>query len=367
MTILGKDELARYSRHLPVIGLEGQERLKKAKVLCVGGGGLGCPALQYLAASGIGTLGVMDGDKVELSNLQRQILFREQDIGRNKAQVIYEQLRTLNSYVIWNVYQEFLSEANASALISHYDVILDATDNYSTRYLLNDLCRSLGKPLVSASIFQFDAQLSVFNFQQGPCYQCLYPEPPPAYLSPNCSLSGVLGVLPGVAGCLQAMEAIQVILGSPGVLSGTLLSMNLLTMQFKRFSISKQDCSQHPLIKHSAYPQCKDSLSYPEISSTELAELIQINEDSIQLLDVRESFERIICHIGGIHLPLSSFSIEAAKEFLDLEKQIVVYCKSGMRSAEACMQLYNSGFKVTNLKAGILGWIKDVDSSLTAY
>ena len=368
MHLLGQDEVLRYSRQLPVIGQEGQERLKGAKVLCVGSGGLGCPALQYLAASGIGTLGVMDGDTIELSNLQRQILFREHDIGRNKALVISEQLRTLNSHVNWNVYQEFLSEANAHSLVSHYDVVLDATDNYPTRYLLNQVCRSLGKPLISASIFQFDAQLSVFNFQQGPCYQCLYPSPPPAHLSPNCSLSGVLGVLPGVAGCLQAMEAIKVILDLPGVLAGTLLCMDLLTMQFKHFAISKQDCSQHPVIHHHVEQnQCHTSLSYSEITSVELAELIKTNSESIQLLDVRESFERTICHLGGMHLPLSSFSIEAAKHYLDQERQIIVYCKSGMRSANACTQLHDSGFKASNLKGGILSWIKDVDASLTAY
>lgn len=367
MHILGQDELLRYSRHLPVIGLEGQERLKKAKVLCVGSGGLGCPALQYLAASGIGTLGVMDGDKIELSNLQRQILFREHDIGHNKALVLSEQLRALNSHVTWNVYQEFLSEANADSLVSDYDVVLDATDNYPARYLLNQVCRSLGKPLISASIFQFDAQLSVFNFEQGPCYQCLYPTPPPAHLAPNCSLSGVLGVLPGVAGCLQATEAIKVILGLDGILSGTLLSMDLLTMQFKHFAISKQDCNQHPVVHPVEQKQCDISLSYSEITSIELAELIKTNSESIQLLDVRESFERAICHIGGTHFPLSSFSINAAKNALEREKQIIVYCKSGMRSANACAQLRDAGFKVTNLKGGILSWIKDVDASLSAY
>ena len=367
MHTLGQEELLRYSRHLPVIGIEGQERLKEAKVLCVGGGGLGCPALQYLAASGIGTLGIMDGDTIELSNLQRQILFREHDIGRNKALVISEQLRALNAHVSWNVYQEFLSESNAHSLVNDYDVVLDATDNYPTRYLLNQVCRALGKPLISASIFQFDAQLSVFNFQNGPCYQCLYPAPPPAHLSPNCSLSGVLGVLPGVAGCLQAMEAIKVILGSPGVLSGTLLTMDLLSMQFKRFAISKQDCNHHPVIHYEAQKQCRTSLTDSEISSIKLEELIKTSPESIQLLDVREAFERAICHIGGVHLPLSSFSIDEAKRVLDQEKQIIVYCKSGMRSANVCTQLHGSGFKATNLEGGILGWIKDVDGSLNAY
>lgn len=362
-----QDELLRYSRHFPVIGLEGQEKLKQAQILCVGSGGLGCPALQYLVAGGIGTLGVIDGDRVELSNLQRQILFREQDIGSNKALVASEQLRHLNSHATWKVYQEFISENNAHNLISEYDVVLDASDNYRTRYLLNEVCRTLGKPLISASIYQFEAQLSVFNYQQGPCYQCLYPAPPPAHLSPNCSLGGVLGVLPGVAGCLQAMEAIKVILGSDGILSGTLLSMDLRCMQFKRFDISKQDCKQHPKVNCNEQQQCGTKQSIAEISCKELAQLINTNSDFIQLVDVREPFERNICNIGGIHLPLSSLNIEKAKMILDPNKPIIVYCKSGMRSANACKQLQKSGFKVSSLNGGILSWIKEVDDSLPAY
>ena len=325
MHSLEQDEVLRYSRHLPVIGVEGQVKLKNAKVLCIGGGGLGCPALQYLAASGVGTLGVMDADTIELSNLQRQILFREQDIGRNKALVIGEQLAGLNSKTKWTIYQQFLSAENAHNIVADYDVILDASDNYSTRYLLNSVCRTLKKPLVSASIFQFEAQLSVFNHQDGPCYQCLYPAPPPADLSPNCSLSGVLGVLPGVAGCLQAMETIKVLLGYEGILSGTLLSMDLLTMQFKRFSIIKQQCSQHPLIEKLAVNPCQSAFNSSEITAQDLAQLMRTDSELIQLLDVRESFERTICHIGGEHLPLTSFSIEAALHALNQEKQIIVY------------------------------------------
>jgi sulfur-carrier protein adenylyltransferase/sulfurtransferase len=368
MNTLSQDELLRYSRHLPVIGIEGQATLKNAKVLCIGGGGLGCPALQYLAASGVGTLGIIDADTVDLSNLQRQILFREQDIGRNKALVIGEQLACLNSKTSWNIYQQFLSVDNAHNLVTDYDVILDASDNYSTRYLLNSVCRTLNKPLVSASIFQFEAQLSVFNHQQGPCYQCLYPSPPPAHLSPNCSLSGVLGVLPGVAGCLQAMETIKVLLGYEGILSGTLLSMDLLTMQFKRFSIIKQKCHQHPVIDHVAMSSCKAAVISSEITAQDLVLLMKENPESIQLVDVREPFERAICHIGGEHLPLTSFSIEAALHSLNQEKQIIVYCKSGMRSADVCDQLKNAGFaKVLYLQGGIIRWIQTIDSSLTIY
>ena len=208
---LDESELLRYQRHFPVIGVEGQRQLKHAKILCVGAGGLGCPALQYLAAAGIGTLGIMDADQVELSNLQRQVLFYEEDIGRNKAEVIGERLHALNQQVSVHVYAEFLSSATAQERIQPYDLVLDATDNYQARYLLNEVCRRLKKPLVSASIYQFDAQISVFNYKSGPCYQCLYPEPPPSTLTPNCAIGGVLGVLPGVAGTIQATEAIKVI------------------------------------------------------------------------------------------------------------------------------------------------------------
>ena len=214
MHTFNQSELMRYQRHFPVIGLNGQQQLKEAKILCVGAGGLGCPALQYLAAAGVGTLGVMDADTVELSNLQRQILFTPQDLDRNKAEVIGERLQALNHEVNMHIYPEFLSHENATDLIKHYDVVLDASDNYETRYLLNDVCRTLKKPLVSASIYQFDAQLSVFNYKNGPCYQCLYPEPPPSDITPNCATGGVLGVLPGVAGTIQATEAIKIILNN---------------------------------------------------------------------------------------------------------------------------------------------------------
>ena len=304
---LDQDELLRYTRHLPVIGMEGQLRLKNAKVLCVGAGGLGCPALQYLAASGVGTLGVMDADHVELSNLQRQILFSEKDVGRNKAVVIGERLSALNSKISFEIHQSFISEINAKSIISNYDIVLDASDNYPTRYLLNSTCRSLGVPLVSASILQFEAQLSVFNFNNGPCYQCLYPTPPAENSSPNCNLSGVLGVLPGVAGCLQAAEAIKIILDKGEVLSGTLLSINLLSMHFKQFKILKQDCSSHPTIHFDkTRGKCQSSLApIRELKAVDLAELIASNPDDIQLLDVRETFEREICHIGGVHIPLT--------------------------------------------------------------
>ncbi|MCX7114325.1 MAG: ThiF family adenylyltransferase [Gammaproteobacteria bacterium] len=358
LPMLDQSELHRYDRHFPVIGLEGQRLLKHAKILCVGAGGLGSPALQYLAAAGIGTLGIMDADQIELSNLQRQILFHEQDVGRYKAEVIAERLSALNHHVSVQVYVEFLSMANAQDRIEAYDVVLDATDNYQARYLLNEVCRMLKKPLISASIYQFDAQISVFNYKNGPCYQCLYPEPPPATLTPNCAVGGVLGVLPGVAGTLQANEAIKVILGLGQVLSGTLLSLDLLTLRFNQFEIVKQDCLNHPVVTFDA--SCASSCSsqssgFETIRVAELKQMLARNE-KIQLIDVRESYEREIAHMGGEHIPLGLF--EAHIEKLDRVIPIVVYCKSGGRSAKACQMLVDAGFKhLSNLEGGMLEWM----------
>ena len=369
--MLDQSELLRYQRHFPVIGVEGQQQLKDAKVLCVGAGGLGCPALQYLAAAGIGTLGIMDGDQIELSNLQRQILFNEKDLGRNKAKVIGERLQAINHQVSLNIYAEFLSSTNAHDHIQGYDLVLDATDNYEARYLLNMVCRMLEIPLISASIYQFDAQLSVFNYKNGPCYQCLYPEPPPAALTPNCAVGGVLGVLPGVAGTIQATEAIKVILGLGKILSGTLLSLDLLTMRFNQFEIVKQDCSNHPIVTFDVPcppKSCsilKASNGFEEITPIELNHLLVMNQ-TVQLIDVRESYERDICHIGGAHIPLSLF--EAYLDQWDKLTPIVVYCKSGGRSAAACRILADAGFvSVSNLEGGILRWIDTIDSQMMRY
>jgi len=363
--ILDQSELLRYQRHFPVIGLEGQQQLKHAKILCVGAGGLGSPALQYLAAAGIGTLGIMDADHIELSNLQRQILFHEQDIGRNKAEVIAERLLALNHQVSVQVYAEFLSLVNAEDRIQAYDLVLDATDNYQARYLLNEVCRRLKKPLISASIYQFDAQISVFNYKNGPCYQCLYPEPPPATLTPNCATGGVLGVLPGVAGAIQATEAIKVILGLGKVLSGTLLSLDLLTMRFNQFEIVKQDCLNHPAVTFDFSSDSRSSNGFETIRATELKQWLIMNK-KIQLIDVRESYEREICHMGGEHIPLSLFETHIEK--LDRVVPTVVYCKSGRRSATACQILVDAGFKqVSNLEGGILEWIDAVDNRLMRY
>lgn len=365
MLLFNQSELFRYQRHFPVIGIEGQQRLKQGKILCIGAGGLGCPALQYLAAAGIGTLGIMDADHIELSNLQRQILFHEQDVGRNKAEVIAERLKALNSQTLMHVYPEFLSHANAIDRIKGYDLILDATDNYQARYLLNAVCRHLEKPLVSASIYQFEAQLSVFNYKNGPCYQCLYPEPPPATLNQNCAVSGVLGVLPGVAGTIQATEAIKILLDIGETLSGKLLRFDLLSMSFNLFEIIKHDCSIHPQINLDVN-NARITPTVPTINALQLSALLKKNEHAVQLIDVREDYERSICHIGGEHIPLSLFETVITR--LERNKMTVVYCKSGGRSAQACQTLMNAGFtEIANLDRGILGWIETVDNKLMKY
>ena len=366
MHTLNPSQLLRYQRHFPVIGIDGQQKLKQAKVLCVGAGGLGCPALQYLAAAGVGTLGIMDGDNIELSNLQRQILFNEHDLARNKAVVAGERLQALNSEITIHVYSEFLSRANAMHRIQEYDLVLDASDNYEARYLLNEVCRSLKKPLVSASIYQFDAQLSVFNYNNGPCYQCLYPEPPPSAMALNCSIGGVLGVLPGVAGTIQATEAIKVILGLGDILSGRLLSFDLQFMRFNQFEIIKQNCHHHPLVTFDK-PNKSTEIHEPlTISALELSAVLASNTHSIQLIDVRQPYERSLCHIGGEHVPLPSFEMHINQ--LDKNKPTVVYCKSGGRSVLACKMLLDAGFnQVSHLHGGILEWIKTVNTSLTLY
>lgn len=364
MIDLTSDELIRYQRHFPVIGVDGQKKLKQARVLCVGAGGLGCPALQYLAASGVGKLGILDGDRVELSNLQRQILFTERDIGAEKAVVVAQRLQAMNQHIQVTPYSAFFSQANQT-VIQDYDVVLDATDNFEARYLLNSVCRQGKKPLISASIYQYDAQLSVFNYLNGPCYQCLYPTPPAKDLSPNCNLSGVIGVLPGVAGTLQAMEAIKVILGTEGILSGKLLCFNLLTMRFREFTIQKQACAMHPQVEFSESASRCEATHVQEISAQALSELLTSKAD-MQLIDVREPYEREICHIGGELMPLSTLTHSMLQ--LDKEKPVVIYCKSGVRSRQALSLLVSSGFnQVRHLEGGILNWQSTLDPTLKRY
>lgn len=365
MINLDSDEMIRYSRHFPVIGLEGQKKIKNARILCVGAGGLGCPALQYLAAAGVGSLTIMDGDVVEASNLHRQVLFTEDDIGQNKAEVIFKRLHAMNRYVQIRIEKTFFTKSHLD-IVKNYDVVLDATDNYDARYLLNEACRRFAKPLVSASIYQYDAQISVFNYSGGPCYQCLYASPPPKEHTPNCSVGGVLGVLPGVAGTLQATEAIKVILGSSDVLSGKLLCFNLLTMRFTTLNIPKQNCSHHPSISLNSETESLPEVRQLSITPLALKQRLESNPNTIQLIDVREPYEREICHIGGTLMPLSILTTMLHQ--LTKSDPVIIYCRSGVRSLKALHIFLDAGFEqVQHLEGGILNWQATVDNRLVRY
>ena len=367
MSLLTSLQLARYARHLPLLGEVGQANLLKAKILCVGAGGLGAPVLQYLAAAGVGTLGIVDGDQVELSNLQRQIIFTEQDIGKNKAEQAAAYLNKFNSELAIIVYPLFINQNNANQILFNYDIIIDATDNYRTRYLLNDVSFQLKKPLVSACIYQYYGQCSVFNYADGPCYRCLYESPPPPEAIPNCSSGGVLGVLPGLIGCIQATEAIKIILKQGDTLSGRLLTFDALNMQMQEFSIAKNPTC----------PCCQQGESATDLFATEntcsnvlnmtVSHLAsKINSETLILIDVREDYEREICHIGGLHIPLAQ--LESQLDFLPKNKPIICYCKVGGRSYHAAQILLNNGFKsIYNLEGGILAWIREIDPTLTPY
>ncbi|HTA61887.1 MAG TPA: molybdopterin-synthase adenylyltransferase MoeB [Bacteroidia bacterium] len=345
------EELKRYARHiiLSEIGLEGQQKLKQAKVLVIGAGGLGCPVLQYLTAAGVGTIGIVDFDKIDDSNLQRQILYSTEDVGKPKAQIAKEKLGKQNPYINLIAHVTQLTSTNALEIISLYDIVVDGSDNFATRYLVNDACVILNKILVFGSIFKFDGQVSVFNYKDGSTYRCLYPEPPAEGEVPNCAEIGVIGVLPGIIGTLQANEVIKIIVGVGEVLSGKLLVFNALTMQFDTFGISVNSANKKidKLIDYDIF--CGSTL---EISADELKEKIKLKQD-FQLLDVRELQEYEIKNIGGKLIPLNELATNLDK--LSKEKEIVVHCASGVRSKKAISILKASGFtKVYNLKNGLL-------------
>lgn len=359
MSALESIEFLRYARQFPLISVEGQNKLKLARVLCVGAGGLGCPALQYLAASGVGCLAIIDGDKIELSNLPRQILFTEDELGWYKSEVIVKKLKALNPLLEVRSYTAFFDQ-RYHHLIEEYDLILDASDNYQTRYLLNQLCRQQQKPLVSASVYQYEAQLSVFNYQNGPCYQCLYPEPP-LIETANCSQAGVLGVISGVAGVLQAAEALKIILGNGEILSGKLLCLDLLTMRFNQIQITKQDCANHPFVK-STSPYHKNPCSSNSVSPLELYQLLLEPTEVLQLIDVRQPYERELFHIGGVGVPLAQLS-DSLEQF-DKEHLTIIYCKAGVRSFQALNMMMAAGFKrVYHLEGGILNWQDAIEAN----
>ncbi len=349
--MLSKEEIKRYARHLvlPEIGQEGQLKLKQARVLVIGAGGLGCPVLQYIAAAGVGTIGIIDPDKVEESNLQRQILFSVNDIGKYKVGAAKEKLTAQNPFIDIITYREALEPSNALEIVKNYDLVVDGSDNFHTRYLVNDACVILNKPLVFGSIFKFEGQVSVFNFENGPTYRCLYPESPAEGEVPNCAETGVIGVLPGICGTLMANEAIKMITGIGEVLSGRLLSFDSLTMHFSVFQI-RSNPANHKIISLADYEAfCGTS---PEISAVELKKKINSGH-KFQLIDVREEKEYLQKNIGGLLIPLDSLAKHLDK--IDPKNEVIVHCASGARSKKAVQLLKEKGFqKVFNLKNGLL-------------
>jgi sulfur-carrier protein adenylyltransferase/sulfurtransferase len=379
---LSREEVQRYSRHLimPEVGVEGQKKLKAARVLCVGAGGLGAPASMYLAAAGVGTLGLVDFDTVDASNLHRQIIYGTPDVGRGKLEASRDRLVAMNPSVKVVMHEVALTSKNALDVLRDYDVILDGTDNFQTRYLVNDACVLLGKPNAYGSIFRFDGQASVFAVKGGPCYRCLYPEPPPPGLVPSCAEGGVLGVLPGIIGIIQATEAIKLILGAGQPLVGRLLLYDALQMRFRELKLRRDVdcpvCGDHPTIRElidydafcgvtppSAAPA---SAGIPEITAEELKAQIDKGSD-VFILDVREPNEYQICRIAGSKLiPLGEVAARSAE--LDRNRDMVVHCKVGGRSAKAVALLQERGFtRVKNLKGGILAWIDKVDPTQSKY
>ena len=378
---LSKEEIQRYSRHLimPEVGMDGQLKLKAAKVLCIGTGGLGAPLGQYLAAAGVGRIGLVDFDKVDLTNLQRQILFSTNDVGRPKIEAAAERLRGLNPDIQIDTFETMLTSANALDILKDYDVIVDGTDNFATRYLVNDACVLLGKPNVYGSIFRFEGQASVFGYLGGPCYRCLYPEPPPPGLVPSCAEGGVLGVLPGIVGSIQAAETLKLIIGKGEPLVGRLLLFDALSMRFRELKLRKNSecpvCGAHPtvtkLIDYAEFCGVRGEeapapvSTVPEITPSELKARLDRGDD-LFILDVREPHEYQICNIGGYLIPLGDLSRRVGE--LDSSREIVAHCRSGKRSAEASEFLRQAGFrKVLNLKGGILAWSDEVDPSVPKY
>lgn len=375
-TKLSKSELVRYSRHLSLtdFGKKGQLKLKNSSVLVIGAGGLGVPLLQYLAAAGIGTIGIIDYDCVEISNLQRQVLYETKDQGISKAKLAAQKIQNLNPEINIAYYPILLDSNNILTLFKNYDIIADGSDNFPTRYLVNDACVLLEKPLIYGSVFRYEGQVSVFNFKNkdgkfGPNYRDLFPEPPPPNVVPNCAEGGVLGVLPGIIGNLQAAEVIKVATGIGTTLSGQLLIYDFLSNNFYRFKIRKnKELKIEKLIDydHFCSPTNDMEKEVKSISPTELKQLLTENPQTI-LIDVREAFEQDIANIGGQLIPLSEI-LNRKNEILKHPK-VIFYCRSGRRSAEAIrlLNVNENDFDYINLEGGILAWADEVDPSMTKY
>jgi molybdopterin/thiamine biosynthesis adenylyltransferase/rhodanese-related sulfurtransferase len=380
---LNTEELARYSRHitLPEVGMEGQRRLKAARVLCVGAGGLGSPLAFYLAAAGIGTLGLVDFDVVDSSNLQRQIIHSTRDVGRKKLDSAAEKLIALNPALNVVKHETMLSSANALEILKDYDIVADGTDNFPTRYLVNDACVLLGKPNVYGSIFRFEGQASVFAAENGPCYRCLYPEPPPPGLVPSCAEGGVLGILPGLLGVIQATEAIKLILGRGEPLIGRLLLVDSLAMRFRELKLRKNPecpvCGEHPTVTHlidyeqfcgirpSSPQENAVNNGIPQMSVHDLKQRMDAGSN-ILLLDVREPFEYQIANIGATLIPMNE--VPGRLDDIDRDREIVVHCHTGRRSQRVAEFLRQNGYEnVSNLAGGIKAWSEQIDPSVPKY
>jgi adenylyltransferase/sulfurtransferase len=377
------DEVRRYSRHLiiPDVATDGQKRLKNAKVLVVGAGGLGSPALMYLAAAGVGTLGVIDFDVVDESNLQRQVIHGQSDIGRSKAESARDSVREINPFVNVVLHEERLDSSNAFRIFEPYDLIVDGTDNFATRYLVNDACVLLGKPYVWGSIYRFDGQASVFWAEHGPCYRCLYPEPPPPGMVPSCAEGGVLGVLCASVGSIQVTEAIKLITGIGEPLLGRLMIYDALEMTYRSVKVRKDPecplCGKNPtiteLIDYEAFcgevsAEAQEAAAGATITAQELHDMVE-RGDNIAIVDVREPAEFEIVRIpGSVLIPKNEILSGAALSQLPQDKRIVLHCKTGVRSAEALAALKAAGFKdAVHVQGGVVAWVKQVDPSLPIY
>jgi sulfur-carrier protein adenylyltransferase/sulfurtransferase len=381
---LSNDEILRYSRHLimPEVGMEGQQKLKAARVLCIGAGGLGSPLALYLGAAGVGTLGIVDFDVVDYTNLQRQIIHSTADVGRKKLDSAAEKLKAINPFLNIRKFETRLTSENALELFRDFDIIADGTDNFPTRYLVNDACVLTGKPNVYGSIFRFEGQASVFATKDGPCYRCLYSDPPPPGLVPSCAEGGVLGILPGLVGVIQATEVIKLILGKGDPLIGRLLLIDALGMKFRELKLRKNPdcpaCGTHrtitELIDYNEFCGIRGEekreektveAGIPEMQVEELKRRLDAGDD-LFVLDVREPHEYQICNINGHLIPLGDLPKRVNE--LDSTREIVAHCRSGVRSAKAVAFLQQSGFKkVHNLAGGILAWADRVDPKMPKY
>ena len=382
---LSPKELRRYQRHLslPEVGVEGQKKLKAASVLLIGAGGLGSPLAMYLAAAGVGRIGIVDFDLVDESNLQRQLLHGIKDVGRSKLASASDRLRDINEYLTLDLHETRLTSENAFDIISGYDLVADGTDNFPTRYLVNDACVLTGTPNVYASIFRFDGQVSVFAMPDGPCYRCLYPEPPPAGMVPSCAEGGVLGILPGLVGTLQAMEVVKLILGIGDLLAGSLLLVDALSTTFRKLKLRKDKncpvCGEHPtvttLIDYEEFcgipgdrEESKKGSSVPEMTVSDLRARRNLR-DAPFVLDVRKPFEAEIANLGADQLiPVEELSDRLVEIRAAHDREIVVHCRTGVRSAKAVNILLENGFvRAVNLKGGIRAWSEDIDATVLKY